>query len=113
MELFTNLIYEYKKGMRDMAMYTCKKEDYHTYAQHLMNNEVEFVTREIGNEKVNFFFGNADCLSIFEGFSSDKLNELTKYEDFILGIMLGYSRCEQYQRFLNTVNAPSKMACPT
>lgn len=26
MELFKNLIYEYKKGMRDLALYTCESD---------------------------------------------------------------------------------------
>lgn len=100
MELFNNLIYEYKKGMRDLAMYTCTREDYPTYAEQLLKNNVEYSIKEIGNNKINIFFGKIECLVILKQFSSQKLSEISKYEDFILGIMLGYSRNEQYKRLL-------------
>lgn len=111
MELFSNLIYEYKKGMRDLAMYTCKKEDYYLYVEHLHKNKIEFVMNDIGNNKVNLFFGNPDCLKILNQFSSDKLDELNANEDFILGIMLGYSRNEQYERLLKKKSGFGNLAC--
>lgn len=110
MELFSNLIYECKKGMRDMAMYTCKKEDFPRYIDHLNKNKMEFVMKDIGNNKINLFFGNLACLDILKYFSSEKLDKLSPYEDFILGIMLGYSRNEQYQRLLNN---QKNLACST
>ena len=55
MELFSNLIYEYKKGMRDLAMYTCKKEDYFLYVEHLHKNKIEFVMNDIGMNHMNDF----------------------------------------------------------
>ncbi|MDE6139056.1 MAG: DUF2023 family protein [Candidatus Gastranaerophilales bacterium] len=100
MELFNNLIYEYKKGMRDLAMYTCSRDDYPTYAEQLLKNNVEYIIKEIEKEKINIFFGKIECLVILKQFSNDKLNKISKYEDFILGIMLGYSRNEQYKRLL-------------
>lgn len=113
MELFSNLIYEYKKGMRDMAMYSCQKDDCLMYTKHLVNNDVEFISIDAGGNKINLFFGNPDCLELFKQFSSEKLNELTDYEDFILGIMLGYSRDEQYKRLLGRKSNLCKLACST
>nr|QGT49807.1 hypothetical protein Melaina855_1940 [uncultured Candidatus Melainabacteria bacterium] len=100
MELFNNLIYEYKKGIRDMAMYTCPKKDLHKYIEKLLSLKIEYITPELSKDKVNIFFGNIECLIIFKQFSSKELDKLTPYEDFILGIMLGYCRKEQYKRLL-------------
>lgn len=113
MELFNNLIYEHKKGMRDLAMYTCTREDYPKYAEQLLKNNVEYIIKEIGKEKINIFFGKLECLVILKQFSSEKLNEISKYEDFILGIMLGYSRNEQYKRLLGLLPDFQTKACST
>lgn len=111
MELFNNLIYEYKKGMRDMAMYTCKRKDFGLYAEQLQKNNVDYIIRDIGEDKINIFFGKIECLVILKQFSSEKLNEISKYEDFILGIMLGYSRNEQYKRLLGLCPDFNASAC--
>ncbi|MBD5402401.1 DUF2023 family protein [bacterium] len=103
MELFSNLIYEFKKGMRDLSLYTCNKVDLHKFVQHLDKTGTKYVLRDIGKDKVNIFFGDVNCLNILNKFSSSDLNELTPYEDFILGIMLGYSRAEQYGRILSRI----------
>jgi hypothetical protein len=40
------------------------------------------------------------CLKILTKFSSKNLSILTAEEDFILGMMLGYAKGQQYERFL-------------
>lgn len=101
MELFTNLIYECKKGMRDLALYTCLKEDSAKYTDMLTRTNMEYSVINIGKGKVNIFFGKPECLEIITTFSDTDLNKITSQEDFILGIMLGYSRDEQYSRLLS------------
>lgn len=103
MELFSNLIYEYKKGMRDLALFCCKCQDIEKYTNHLRKTNTQYLVFN-STAKFNIFFGNPDCLEIIKQFSSDKLDKLTPQEDFILGIMLGYSRNEQYKRFLSKIN---------
>jgi len=101
MELFSNLIYEIKKGMRDISLYTCRREDLDKFVSHLDKTDTKYLLTNAGKDKVNIFFGNPLCLRIIEQFSTDELNNLTPYEDCLLGIMLGYSRQEQYSRFLS------------
>lgn len=104
MELFKNLIYEHKKGMRDLALYTCKKEKIKYFEKLLHLTKTNYKIMHLPPNKYNIFFGNKECLNILENFSSENLNKLTPQEDFILGIMLGYSRNEQYARFLKKIN---------
>lgn len=101
MELFTNLIYECKKGMRDLALYTCHMDDVEKYTNMLTRTQMEYSVIDIGKGKINIFFGKSECLEILANFSNIDLNKLTSHEDFILGIMLGYSREEQYSRLLS------------
>lgn len=103
MELFKNLIYEYKKGIRDLSLHTCEKQDLSTYLAILKQLNTQYLITEPAKNKVNIYFGNPLCLKILKNFSSIKLNELTPQEDFILGIMLGYSRNEQYKRILSRI----------
>lgn len=99
MELFSNLIYEYKKGMRDLALFCCKSQDVEKFTNHLNKTDTQYLVFSSCG-KFNIFFGTPDCLEILNRFSSHELDKLTPQEDFILGIMLGYSREEQYKRFL-------------
>ena len=92
MELFKNLIYEYKKGMRDLALYTCESYLVEEFIVILEKMKIQ-----------NLFFGNPFCLEIVRRFSNKELSKLSPYEDFILGIMLGYSRNEQYHRVLSRI----------
>lgn len=100
MELFKNLIYEYQKGMRDLVLYTCESSVLADYEILLKKMNIPYLIVDLGCDKVNLFFGNSACIDIIRSFSSSKLDKLTPQEDFILGIMLGYSRKEQYNRIL-------------
>lgn len=100
MDLFKNLIYELKKGIRDLALVTCKTSELKIYKPILKNLDIEYFVVNLEKGKHNLFFGNNSCIEIINNFSSSELNKLTPEEDFILGIMLGYSRNEQYSRLL-------------
>lgn len=100
MELFRHLIYEYKKGGRDLALYTCDKSQHQILTEALQKMKIQYHINNLEGGKINIFFGSNPCLKIIRGFSSKSLDKLTPYEDFILGIMLGYSRNEQYNRLL-------------
>src|SRR5574344_1441754 len=103
MEVFFQLIYEYQHEMRDLCLFTisCQLED--KIKNLLKKHKIDFKITHI-NDKINVFFGNADCLKIFSEFSSENLDNITTEEDFILGIMLGYGKKQQYKRFLNKKN---------
>lgn len=103
MELFKNLIYEYKKGMRDLSLYTCETKDTNDYITLLQQLKIAYTRINLENNKTNIFFGAPNCIEILKHFSSENLDKLTPQEDFILGIMLGYSRNEQYNRILSKI----------
>lgn len=103
MELFKHLIYEYRKGSKDLVLYTCEKSKQDILTEILQKMKIQYHITNIENEKVNLFFGSTPCLKIIRGFSSKNLDKLTPYEDFILGIMLRYSRNEQYNRLLDKI----------
>ena len=54
---------------------------------------------------MNFFFGDEICLDIIKRIGKENLAEYSDEEDFILGIMLGYSRLKQCQRYLEKKRA--------
>ena len=103
MEVFKHLIYEYKKGSRDLALYTCENSAKDALTEILQKMKIQYHITNLDNGKINLYFGSNPCLKILRSFYGKSLDKLTPYEDFILGIMLGYSRNEQYQRLLGKI----------
>jgi hypothetical protein len=56
-------------------------------------------------KKINIFFGNKNCINVLKSFGDKPLYKFTDEEDFILGIMLGYCRKKQCERFLKRKKA--------
>lgn len=100
MQVFYHLVYEYQKGLRDLCLFTCSKENLPKIEKSLAFQKIDYSVLNVGEDKINVFFGMLDCLKIIEHFSSEDLNKLSTEEDFILGMMLGYAKPQQYQRFL-------------
>ena len=104
MQVLKHHVYEYKKGIRNMVLHTMKRAEKDKAIQFLENRKVHFWIFEVNENKINIFFGNPDCVEIVKTFEAESLNELTPEQDFILGIMLGYSREQQYKRYLKQIN---------
>ena len=60
------------------------------------------------NNKINVYFGAKQCVDVVKTFNP-KLNELSAEQDFILGIMLGYDRVRQCERYMKIKNNLIKM----
>ena len=86
--IFLNHIYEFKKGVRNMVLYTMSRE------------HEEFAIRRLKNQK-NLFFGKPECMEAMRHIIIRPLNQLSAEEDFILGAMLGYDLCQQCKRYCN------------
>lgn len=99
MKVLMNHIYEYKKGVRRMILFTCNRrfEDFST--SRLKRQGINFVVQPAGKENVNIYFGRKECLDAIRLFVTRPLNELSPEEDFILGAMLGYDICAQCERY--------------
>lgn len=100
MQVFYHLVYEYQKGLRDLCLFTCPIGHLDKIEKSLKLQNIDYTVINVGEDKINVFFGMPDCLKIIKHFSSEDLNMLTTEEDFILGMMLGYAKPQQYQRFL-------------
>lgn len=100
MKVLLNHIYEYKKGVRQMILFTCNAK-YEEYAvNRLRNQNIEFIVQKVENaNNINIFFGKKECLEAIRIIVNRSLSHLTPEEDFIIGALLGYDiRC-QCERF--------------
>ncbi len=99
MRVLMNHIYEYKKGVRRMVLYTFNQQ-YMKYAEERLEHQgIEYIMVPLGNDRVNLFFGRRECLDVVRLMIDRPLNELTPEEDFMLGTLLGYDismQCERY-----------------
>lgn len=101
MQVFRHLVYEYQKELRDLCLFTCSDEHLDKIEKTLKFQKIDYAIHPLDNGKINVFFGMPACLEILKKFSSTNLSWLTIEEDFILGMMLGYGKSQQYQRFLD------------
>lgn len=99
MKVLMNHIYEYKKGVRQMVLFTFNKryEDYAT--ARLKRQNISYILQPVGNDRINLFFGRRQCLEAIRLMVTRPLSQLTPEEDFILGAMLGYDICAQCERY--------------
>lgn len=99
MKVFTNHIYEYKKGVRQLVLYTMNRR-YEAFAcRRLERQGIAYVVMPVGVSTVNVFFGRRECLDAIRLMVTKPLNQLSPEEDFILGAMLGYDICMQCERY--------------
>lgn len=99
LKVLMNHIYEYKKGVRRMILFTCNRR-YEAFAtQRLSRQAIDYVVQPAGKENVNVYFGRRECLDAIRLLVTRPLNELSPEEDFILGAMLGYDICAQCERY--------------
>lgn len=102
-DLLNAYIYEIKKGTKPMALLTVECSQSEKFLSKIKKNDLDFFVQNI-EEKDNIFFGVSDCIEIVSKFLDKSLSQLSSEEDFILGIMLGYSRIKQCRRYLNRQN---------
>ncbi|MCG8572225.1 MAG: DUF2023 family protein [Spirochaetes bacterium] len=100
MKVLYHHIYEYKKGLRNLVLHTLSADLQGEAEKHLKRHKIPYIIRWVNNNKINVFFGAKECVDIIAAFGDKPLNKFTHEEDFILGIMLGYSRLEQCKRYI-------------
>ncbi len=101
MEVLAHLIYEYRKRLRSLALFTFHSSKLEKVEERLRNHGIKFIVQHVSETKMNVFFGDEPCIKIVEKFADRMLYELTPEEDFILGIMLGYDRMQQCERYIH------------
>lgn len=103
LKVFYHHIYEYKKGLRNLILTTEKAKYKDKIEDKLKHNKIDYHITKVDNNKINVFFGAPQCIEVVKTFNT-KLNRLSPEQDFMLGIMLGYDRvkqCERYMKFKN------------
>lgn len=99
LKVLMNHIYEFRKGVRQMVLFTCHRR-YEAFAcQRLEHMGIPYLVQPAGRQNLNIYFGRSECLDAIRLIVNRPLNELTPEEDFILGAVLGYDICAQCQRF--------------
>ncbi len=98
--IFNHHIYEYKKGLHRMVLYTGSVEHRSFMEQRLNQDNIAFHTTEVTPTKVNCFFGDSACIEVIKSFGDKPLYEISDQQDFILGALLGYDLHQQCERFL-------------
>jgi len=101
MEVLIHHIYEYEKGLRNLILHTSPANLKERIEYKLKTKEIPYVIHEIPGDKINIYFGDNYCIDIIKTINKVDLSAYTDEEDYILGIMLGYDRLKQCQRFLN------------
>ena len=99
LKVFLNHVYEFKKGVRQMVLYTTNQcyEDFIT--NHLNKQHIDYHIQTVDHRRINIFFGKKECIETIRMMITRPVYELTPEEDFILGALLGYDICGQCSRY--------------
>lgn len=103
LRVFHHHIYEFKKGIRNLILTTEKAQNRSLIEQRLKHENIDYVIHKIEPNKINVYFGAPECVNVVRTFNP-KLNELSAEQDFMLGIMLGYDRVKQCERYMKIKN---------
>lgn len=111
MTVFCHHLYEYEKGLRNLILHTTNIKVKQLIIRRLEKKEIPYVIYQVTAEKINVIFGDQNCVNVVKEIGKDDLKAYTDEEDFILGIMLGYDRLKQCERYLKLKTpADSSMA---
>ncbi len=100
MRVFTHYLYEYRKGLRNLVLYTGRIEERETIEKKLRKDNISYYVQELGGTRMNCFLGDKACIDIIKQMKFRSLAGLTDEQDFMLGVMLGYDRLKQCERYL-------------
>lgn len=100
MQILLHHIYEYKKGLRNLVLHTMSKNEQYLAEELLIRKGIYYIIQDVNDRKINVFFGRNQCVKIVESFGNKSLSDFSDEEDFILGIMLGYDRTQQCDRYM-------------
>lgn len=108
MNVFAHHLYEYKKGLRRLVLYTAKVEYEELIIAKLTRRNIPYIISRISAKKINVFFGKQYCIDVLKSFPHLALTNLSPDKDFILGAMLGYDMKMHCRRYLKNIGAAPK-----
>ncbi len=100
MAVFCHHVYEYRKGLRNLILHTCRRECKKQIIRKLRRGRIAYFIFPVGTEKMNVFFGDPSCIEVIRSIGKRDLSAYSDEEDFILGTMLGYCPRKQCIRYL-------------
>ena len=62
MKVFLNHVYEFKKGVRQMVLYTMNRRNQEFAVNRLKKQRIRFIIQEVDDERINLFFGQNGSL---------------------------------------------------
>ena len=99
LKVFSNHLYEFKKGVLQMVLYTMS-EKYRDYVmKRLQEQNIPFWILPAGKNTINLFFGKQECIDVIKVLINGSLSQLSPEKDFMLGSLLGYDVCAQCTRY--------------
>lgn len=101
MDVFCHHLYEYEKGLRNLILHTTHPDNKKLMLKRLNNKNIAYLIYQVSDKKINILFGDDHCIEVIKKIDKNDLTEYTPEEDFILGIMLGYDRLKQCQRYID------------
>ncbi|THB63127.1 MAG: DUF2023 family protein [Gammaproteobacteria bacterium] len=108
MRVFCHHIYEFRKGLRNLVLYTGAESEKSMIEKKLKHYGIAYMIQPLTNGRINVYFGNNSCVQVIRSFGKKLMKNFTPEEDFILGTMLGYDRLLQCDRYLQR---KEKTAC--
>lgn len=108
MQILIHHIYEFNKGLRSLVLHTMSTDEQQKTEELLTRRKINYFLQYVNSKKINIFFGKKQCVEIIKSFNRKSLTEFTDKEDFILGIMLGYDRTQQCDRYIKRKKIDSK-----
>ena len=99
--IFNHHLYEYRKGLRNLILFTTWVENLEIVKEKLEKYQIAYIVQHVTDTKINVFFGNDACINVLNEIGKNNLTDYTPEEDYILGIMLGYDRLKQCDRYIS------------
>ena len=87
--IFLNHIYEFKKGVRNMVLYTMSREHEEFAIRRLKNQKISYMIQEVGTNKINLFFGKPECMEAMRSYHHSPLESTVCRRGLHLGSHAG------------------------
>lgn len=103
--VFFHMMYELNKGLRTMALLTTTDENFEIVRERIEKCGYEYMIEHLKSGYINIFFGRDESIEVLKKFKRKSLKEFSPEEDFILGVLLGYSVEQQCKRYIGRKKA--------
>lgn len=104
-------IYGYKHGIRPLVLQTMQVEDKDAIEARLKRDNLNYHLQPApGGKNLNVFLGDKACVDVVKTFGDTPLGKLTPEKDFILGVLLGYDKTKQCERYLKLKDKEAQQA---